>query len=106
VPVLKVTANLNKVNAYQASNIVGQWKRATFAAAITACNGLGGIAGSFIVRQPEAPRYITAIWVSIGSHIIIIGIVAIFTSYFFFANNQQKQGFRLLERTVDFRYTY
>ncbi|KAH8593326.1 permease of the major facilitator superfamily [Bisporella sp. PMI_857] len=99
-------SNWAAMNAYQASNIVGQWKRATFAAAITACNGLGGIAGSFIVRQPEAPRYITAIWVSIGSHIIIIGIVAIFTSYFFFANNQQKQGFRLLERTVDFRYTY
>lgn len=36
------------------------------AAAITACNGLGGVAGSFIVRQKEAPRYLTAIWVSIG----------------------------------------
>ena len=43
-----------------------QWKRAVTAAAITACNGLGGIAGSFIVRQNEAPTYSTAIWVSIG----------------------------------------
>ena len=45
---------------------MSQWKRAVTAAAVTACNGLGGIAGSFIVRQNEAPRYITAIWVSIG----------------------------------------
>ncbi|KAI9746062.1 MAG: cytoskeletal protein binding protein [Claussenomyces sp. TS43310] len=42
-------SNWAAMNAYQANNIVGQWKRATFAAAITACNGLGGIAGSFIM---------------------------------------------------------
>ena len=50
-------SNWAAMNAYQANNIVGQWKRATFAASITACNGLGGIAGSFIFRQNEAPRY-------------------------------------------------
>jgi hypothetical protein len=99
-------SNWAAMNAYQASNIVGQWKRATFAAAITACNGLGGIAGSFIVRQPEAPRYITAIWVSIGSHIIIIAIVAGFSIYFWHANGQEKKGKKLLEGTMDFRYTY
>ena len=59
-------SNWAALNAYQANNIVGQWKRAFTAAAITACNGAGGIAGSFIVRQNEAPRYRTAVWVSIG----------------------------------------
>jgi hypothetical protein len=43
-----------------------QWKRAVTAATVTALNGLGGVAGSFIVRQTEAPHYVTAIWVSIG----------------------------------------
>jgi len=99
-------SNWAAMNAYQASNIVGQWKRATFAAAITACNGLGGIAGSFIVRQKEAPRYITAIWVSIGSHILIICIVAVFSLYFWYANGRQRKRKALLERTIDFRYTY
>ncbi|KAL8946241.1 MAG: hypothetical protein Q9222_007340 [Ikaeria aurantiellina] len=59
-------SNWAAMNSYQASNITGQWKRAVTAAAITACNGLGGVAGSFIVRQTEAPRYLTAVWVSIG----------------------------------------
>ncbi|KAL8865508.1 MAG: hypothetical protein Q9174_006848 [Haloplaca sp. 1 TL-2023] len=59
-------SNWAALNSYQASNITGQWKRAVTAAAVSACNGLGGVAGSFIVRQQEAPRYITAIWVSIG----------------------------------------
>lgn len=118
-------SNWAAMNAYQASNIVGksrlvwtsteqttaelssgQWKRATFAASITACNGLGGIAGSFIVRQPEAPRYMTAIWTSIGSHILIIGIVAIFSIYFWCVNRKQKEGQKLLEETIDFRYTF
>lgn len=58
-------SNWAALNGYQASNITGQWKRAVTAAAVTACNGLGGVAGSFIVRQQEAPRYLTAIWVSI-----------------------------------------
>ncbi|PVH82926.1 retrograde regulation protein 2 [Cadophora sp. DSE1049] len=99
-------SNWAAMNAYQASNIVGQWKRATFAASITACNGLGGIAGSFIVRQPEAPRYMTAIWTSIGSHILIIGIVALFSIYFWYVNRKQKEGKKLLEETIDFRYTF
>ena len=59
-------SNWAALNSYQANNITGQWKRTATAAAVTACNGLGGVAGSFIVRQNEAPRYITAIWVSIG----------------------------------------
>lgn len=79
------------MNTYQANNIVSQWKRATFAAAITACNGLGGIAGSFIVRQKEASRHVTAIWVSIGSRIVIIGIVAAFSMYFWYANKTQRR---------------
>lgn len=59
-------ANWAALAAYQGNNIVGQWKRVFAAAAVTACNGAGGIAGSFIVRRQEAPRYGTAVWVSIG----------------------------------------
>lgn len=59
-------SNWAALNAFQANNVVGQWKRATTAAAVTACNGLGGVAGSFIVREHEAPRYGTAVWISIG----------------------------------------
>ena len=98
-------SNWAALNGYQASNITGQWKRAVTAASVTACNGLGGVAGAFIVRQTEAPRYITAIWVSTGSHIMIIGIVAIFSAYFLVANRSQRKGKILLEGQ-GFRYTY
>ena len=99
-------SNWAALNSYQANNITGQWKRAVTAAAVTAMNGLGGVAGSFIVRQDEAPRYFTAIWISIGSHIGLMSIVAAFSLYFYVANGQQRKGKRVIERTEGFRYTY
>lgn len=99
-------ANWAAMATYQANNIVGQWKRVFTAAAVTAFNGAGGIAGSFIVRQPEAPRYMTAIWVSIGSHVMIIGVVVLFSVYFHMANQKQKKGKRVLEGTEGFMFTY
>ncbi|KAF2106637.1 major facilitator superfamily domain-containing protein [Lophiotrema nucula] len=99
-------ANWAAMATYQANNIVGQWKRVFTAAAVTACNGAGGIAGSFIVRQPEAPRYMTAIWVSIGSHIMIMGVIACFSLYFYMANQKQRRGKKVIEGTEGFRFTY
>ncbi|KAF2874879.1 major facilitator superfamily domain-containing protein [Massariosphaeria phaeospora] len=99
-------ANWAAMATYQSNNIVGQWKRVFTAAAVTAFNGAGGIAGSFIVRQPEAPRYMTAIWVSIGSHILIIGCVGCFSAYFYMANQRQRMGKKVIEGTEGFRFTY
>ncbi|KAH3941721.1 hypothetical protein HBI56_211220 [Parastagonospora nodorum] len=99
-------ANWAAMATYQANNIVGQWKRVFSAAAVTAFNGAGGIAGSFIVRQQESPRYMTAIWVSIGSHVMIIGLVGVFSMYFYTANQRQARGKRVLEGTEGFRFTY
>lgn len=99
-------ANWAAMATYQANNVVGQWKRVFTAAAVTAFNGAGGIAGSYIVRQQESPRYMTAIWVSIGSHIMIIGVIGVFSWYFYVANKRQAKGKRLLESTEGFRFTY
>lgn len=99
-------SNWAALTAYYQNNIAGQWKRAFTAAVVTMLNGAGGIAGSFIVRQQEAPRYITAIWVSIGSHVLIVFIVAAFTAYFFVANKRAGVGNSLLEGIEGFRYTY
>ncbi|KXT04010.1 hypothetical protein AC578_9280 [Pseudocercospora eumusae] len=99
-------SNWAAITAYYNNNIAGQWKRAFTAAAVTAMNGAGGIAGSYIVRQSEAPTYPTAVWISIGSHILLVGFVAAFSLYFWTANKRQRAGKALLERTEGFRYTY
>lgn len=99
-------SNWAALNAYQANNIVGQWKRATIAAAVSACNGLGGIAGSFIVRQQEAPWYPTAVWVSIGSHALMIVIVLGFSLWFRAANSLERNGKITIEGVVCFLSLY
>ncbi|EON61844.1 hypothetical protein W97_01062 [Coniosporium apollinis CBS 100218] len=99
-------ANWAALAAYQANNIAGQWKRVFTAAAVTACNGLGGIGGSFIVRKDEAPRYMTAIWISIGSHVLMIAVVCAFSIYFVRANRRQAKGKVIIEETEGFRFTY
>jgi hypothetical protein len=93
-------SNWAALNAYQANNIVGQWKRVTIAASISASDGLGGIAGSYIVRAQEAPWYPTAVWVSIASHILMIAIVGAFTIYFRQANNAERKRHRVIEGMV------
>jgi len=98
-------SNWAAITTYYSNNIAGQWKRAFTAAAVTAMNGAGGIAGSFIVRQNEAPWYPTAVWVSIGSHILIVLFVAAFSAHIFAANKRQKSGKAFLEATDGFRYT-
>lgn len=99
-------SNWAALNAYQANNITGQWKRATVAAAVSACNGLGGIAGSYIVRSSEAPSYMSAIWISIGSHLLMIAIVLASTMMFWWANGRQKRLGKVIEGVEGFRYTY
>lgn len=99
-------SNWSALTTYYANNIAGQWKRAFTAAAVTAMNGAGGIAGSFIVRQNEAPYYPTAVWVSIGSHVLLVGFVAAFSAWFAVAHRRQREGKILLEAREGFRYTF
>ena len=99
-------SNWAALSAYYQNNIAGQWKRVFTAAVVTMFNGAGGIAGSYIVRQSEAPRYPTAVWISIGSHIMIVVIVSVFSAYFYYANRRQRAGKIVLEATEGFRYTF
>ncbi|KAK3300649.1 major facilitator superfamily domain-containing protein [Chaetomium fimeti] len=98
--------NWAALTAYQANNVVGQWKRVFTAAACTMFNGAGGIAGSFIVRNFEAPYYATAVWVSIGSHLLMISVVAGLSVHFYLANKSQSKRSAVLENTEGFRFTY
>lgn len=99
-------SNWAAMNAWQMNNVTGQWKRATVAATVSGCNALGGIAGSYIFRSSEAPWYPTAIWISIGSHILIIAIVAVCGSLFWRANRRAREGKSLIEGVEGFRYIY
>ncbi|KAH6886250.1 permease of the major facilitator superfamily [Thelonectria olida] len=98
-------SNWAALSTYQTNNVAGQWKRAVTAAAVTAFNGAGGIAGSYIVRANEAPHYTTAVWVSIGSHILIIVLIAAMSVHFTLANKRADRGELIIEGVEGFRHT-
>lgn len=99
-------SNWAAMNAYQMNNVTGQWKRATVAATVSGCNALGGIAGSYIFKPSEAPWYPTAIWISIGSHVLIIAIVMVCGASFWRANRRASDGQGIIEGVKGFRYIY
>ena len=55
-------ANVPAVLTYQANNIRGQWKRALCSATLVGAGGLGGIIGSTVFREQDAPGYRPGIW--------------------------------------------
>ncbi|KAH8732848.1 hypothetical protein GQ44DRAFT_734775 [Phaeosphaeriaceae sp. PMI808] len=96
-------ANWAALSTYQANNIVGQWKRVFTAATVTAFNGAGGIAGSFIVRQQESPRYMTAIWITVT--MVFLGIYRALYDYVPQSDNELALGegdvLMVLEKSTD-----
>jgi MFS family permease len=55
--VMGTSANIPTIMAYQANNIVGQWKRAMSSAIFVGMGGIGGIAGALVFRSQDAPQY-------------------------------------------------
>ncbi|KAI9669071.1 MAG: hypothetical protein M1831_000663 [Alyxoria varia] len=99
-------SNWAALNAYCSNNITGQWKRVFTAAVVNAFKSAGGIGGSFLLKENEAPQYLTAVWVVIGLHLLMIGIVIVFTIVFYFSNKAQKNGKKIIEATPGFRFMY
>jgi len=105
-------SNIPHMMSWQANNIRGQWKRAFCSATLVAFGGIGGIAGSLVFRQQDAPGYKPGLWACMTGSLIIIIIVAVTDIHFYFANKKQAQGLKIIEPVdgVDssdkFRYTY
>ena len=99
-------SNWAALSAYYQSNITGQWKRVFTAAVVTSFNGAGGVTGAYIIKQEEAPRYESAIWIIIGTHVVMIFITGLFSLWFWSSNRKQSAGKMLLEETTGFRYRY
>ncbi|TID17092.1 major facilitator superfamily transporter [Venturia nashicola] len=68
-------SNIPAAMTYQANNIRGHWKRAFCSATLVAFGGIGGIIGSLVFREHDAPQYRPGLWAAITSQLIIIVIV-------------------------------
>lgn len=91
---------------YQANNIRGHWKRAFCSATLVAFGGLGGIIGSLVFREHDAPQYRPGLWAAITSQLITIVIVLGLTVKFKRDNKKVDRGETQIEGSDQgFKYT-
>jgi hypothetical protein len=98
-------ANVPAVLTYQANNIRGQWKRAFCSATLVGFGGIGGIIGSTVFREQDAPRYHPGIEACMIANGLILVIVAAMSLKFWRANKRADNGGKIIENQEGFRYT-
>ncbi|KAL4888673.1 MFS general substrate transporter [Aspergillus ambiguus] len=93
-------SNYTMQSAYLANNMIDQWKRATTIAAAGVFYSLGTVAGSYLVRQQEAPQYPTAVWSNTAMNALSVCLVGIMSLHFYIRNRQQRNGQRTIQNIV------
>ncbi|KAK4232010.1 general substrate transporter [Podospora fimiseda] len=104
-------ANVPAALSYQANNIRGQWKRAFCSASFVMFGGIGGIAGSLVFRNQDAPAYKPGLYACIATTLLTILMVLGLSVVFTIKNKSAERGEGELECDDDdvyepgFRYT-
>ncbi|KAL2117468.1 hypothetical protein VTJ04DRAFT_7128 [Mycothermus thermophilus] len=105
-------ANIPTALSYQANNIRGQWKRAFCSASFVSFGGIGGIAGSLVFRNQDAPHYKPGLYACLATTGLTIIIVCLLSLEFKRQNGKADRGEKELEAESEdtyepgFRYTY
>lgn len=98
-------ANVPAVLTYQANNIRGQWKRALCSATLVGAGGIGGIIGSTVFREVDAPGYRPGIWCTMIANGLVVVITLAMSLKFWLANKRVDSGGKAIEGLVGFKYT-
>lgn len=98
-------ANVPAVLTYQANNIRGQWKRALCSATLVGFGGIGGIIGSTVFREQDAPKYGPGIMTVMIANGLIVVITGLLTLKFHLANKRVERGGKPIEGQEGFKYT-
>lgn len=98
-------ANIPAILTYQANNIRGQWKRALCSATLVGFGGIGGIIGSTVFRQVDAPQYEPGIITCLLANCLIIVVTLLLTWKFHRANKRVDAGGKMIEGQPGFKYT-
>lgn len=102
---ISANANVPAILTYQANNIRGQWKRALCSATLVGAGGIGGIIGSTVFREQDAPKYGPGIMTCMIANGLVIVITLLLTLKFHRANKRADGGGKAIEGQEGFRYT-
>jgi hypothetical protein len=102
---ISANANVPAILTYQANNIRGQWKRALCSATLVGAGGIGGIIGSTVFREVDAPKYGPGIMTCMIANGLVIVITSLLSIKFHLANKRADNGGKAIEGQEGFRYT-
>lgn len=100
------TANCPAILTYQANNVRGQWKRALTSATLIGGGAIGGIIGTTVFREEDAPSYIPGIIACLIAYSLTALLTGLLTLKFWRANKRAAAGGKVIEGLEGFRYTY
>ena len=84
--------NIPAILAYQSNNIRMQSKRSVGSALQIGFGAIGGILGSTVFLEEEAPYYLTGLWVTTGLQLLIMVLLASMSYYFIRMNKKVDAG--------------
>ena len=84
--------NIPTVLAYQSNNIRMQSKRSVGSALQIGFGAIGGILGSTVFFESEAPNYPTGLWITAGLQMFILATTASMSLYFLWMNRKVDAG--------------
>lgn len=100
-------AQVNQVGiiTWAQNNIVGSSKRGFVAALTIAGGSLGGIVGSTVFRDQDAPGYAPGLYTTIALQGVMIGLILGLVMFFWRRNRAADRSGALLEGISGWRYT-
>ncbi|KAL5363301.1 major facilitator superfamily domain-containing protein [Aspergillus floccosus] len=100
-------SNVPAAMAYQAqaNNVRGQWKRAFCSAIFVGLGASGGMTGSLVFREQDAPTYQPGICTCIGLTGLIIVLVILLSIRLHSRNRRANRGEIVIGNLEGFRYT-
>ncbi|KAF9883376.1 hypothetical protein FE257_003543 [Aspergillus nanangensis] len=98
-------SNVLATMAYQANNVRGQWKRAICSAIFVGLGASGGMTGSLVYREQDAPTYRPGICTCMGLTGLSIVLVALLSIRLRAKNRQADRGELVIGNLEGFRYT-
>lgn len=98
--------NTPSILTYQSNNIRTQTKRAVGSALQIGFGAIGGVLGSTVFQQKDAPKYLPGLFITTGLQILLMAILTVMTLYFRRQNKKADRGeVAELEGQPGFRYT-
>jgi sugar phosphate permease len=90
-------SNVPAVMSWQANNIRGQWKRAFCSAILVGFGGVGGIAGSLVFRDMDAPGYRPGLYACLAAALLNILLSLVLMADIWRNNKAADRSGKILE---------